>query len=218
MNMKKRIILISLLSIIGLYILNQILYLAYMQQVCHEKITTGKDLNWYETASAMQMHTNLWLVGWLVEPNTAEICFCKQFHIEKPLHLFPYVLEDEVVIKAKQSLKTNGAKKRLGWKTCNTRAPILLNGATLQRIDIISEDGTRKTLWKYSVPCDFAPGIFKVGFIPISEGTLDYLEKKGYLINFIDVRYQEDNIDKPWYVRLLEKPFPISAHDSGYNN
>ncbi len=172
----------------------------------------GKDLNFYETLCVLQTHTNLWLVGWLIEPNTAEACFCKQFHT-KPLHLFPYILEDEVVIKAKQSLIMNGQQTKLVWKSVNTRAPILLNGTTLKRIEMQNNNGKgNKIMWEYTTPMDFAPGMFYIGFIPISELSFDYLEKKGILSVYTDVRLQEDDINKPWFVRLMERPLPISAN------
>lgn len=214
--MKKKLqikhkVLISVLCLFTLCVIHQIIYLYFIQPNCHKKLTEGKDLNWYETVCVLQTHTNLWLVGWLIEPNTAEACFCKQFHC-RPLHLFPYILEDDVVIKAKQSLTSNGQQTKLAWKTVNTRAPILLNGTTLKRVEIPNDKGEGiKIMWEYTTPMDFAPGMFNVGFIPISELSFDYLEKKGILNIYTDVRYQEDNIKKPWYVRLMEKPLPISA-------
>lgn len=52
--MKKKII-IGLLSVVVLLLVNQILYFAKVQYICDEKIKSGKDLNLYETVSALQL-------------------------------------------------------------------------------------------------------------------------------------------------------------------
>lgn len=79
--MKKKILIYSLLflSLLGI---NQVLYLTKVQYVCTSKIDKGEELNLYETLSALETHSMLWLLGWIVEPNTAQICFAKQFHLK----------------------------------------------------------------------------------------------------------------------------------------
>ena len=68
--MKKKIF-IGLLSVVVLLLVNQILYFAKVQYICDEKINSGKDLNLYETVSALQTHCALWMFVWIIEPNTA---------------------------------------------------------------------------------------------------------------------------------------------------
>lgn len=54
--------------------INQVIYLTKVQYICTNKIAKGDELNLYETLSALQTHSMLWLLGWIVEPNTAQIC------------------------------------------------------------------------------------------------------------------------------------------------
>lgn len=97
----KKLVLIIVISIISLLAINQIYYLTSLQFDCTEKIEQGKDLNKYEIFSAMQTHTCLWMFGWIVEPNTAHMCFNKQFHILNSRTSLKKPKDDEVIKKSK---------------------------------------------------------------------------------------------------------------------
>lgn len=73
--MKKKILICSILFL-ALLGINQVIYLTKVQYICTNKIAKGDELNLYETLSALQTHSMLWLLGWIVEPNTAQIV-CK---------------------------------------------------------------------------------------------------------------------------------------------
>jgi hypothetical protein len=169
--MKKKII-IGLLSVVALLLVNQILYVIKVQYICDEKINSGKDLNFYETVSALQAHCALWMFGWIIEPNTARACFDKQFFIYDPV-IVPSLPEDDEVIKA--------AKQKLLKGKAN-----YLNGST---ISIMENEGTKMFL--YEIPLDYKPGIVNIGGIDLSETVFDYLENKGLLAVYTSHRTQK---------------------------
>ena len=202
---KKKKWMISLIAII-LLAANQILYLAVIQFKCTDKINSGHDLNLYEKLSAYQTHTNFWLFGWVIEPNTAQLCFCKQFHIRNPFFSFD-LPEDDAYLK---SVKENYTKPvRLAWKSYNSKASIYLNGSTLYEettTDRSFGDDNLEIEWKafwYSIPADYKPGIIKINGITISETVFDYLEKKGWLIVFTHTR-MDDHSTQPLGYRYLD--------------
>lgn len=179
--------------IIGLLIVNQIVYLTSVQFTCHKKIQDGKELNFYQIASAWQTHLSCCFVGWFIEPHLAEICFYKQFHIKpKELHLTKHIsiAEDDTLRTVKSRLK-NGQSDRLAWHSYSPksiRTSILLNGST------ITKKGDH---YHYSIPCDYLKesrnkkigamgdkGTIEIMKIPISETVFDYLERKNILSVF----------------------------------
>ena len=182
--MKKKLLIIVIL-IISLLCVNQAAYLYKVQFVCTEKINKGEDLNMYEIFSALQTHTMFWMVGWVVEPTTAQICFCKQFHIDFPFFLtFPDVNNDSVVKKAKTKLiaiieKDRDFTKRvkLAYPFYNSRASILLNGSEIE--PYFGDYGFEG--FTYYIKGDYKPGIIKIAGVTISETVFDYLENKGIL-------------------------------------
>lgn len=174
--MKKKIIII-VLSVITLLTINQIYYLYCHQYKCTEKIEQGKSLNAYDTFSALQTHSNLWLFGWIIEPNTATICFNKQFHTINSIIGFELPKDDETLSKAKYNLLTKQSTKvKLSWKNYNSKASILLNGSVIS----LKEDEFG-VFYQYEICTDYKPGIIKIANIPISETVFDYLENKGIL-------------------------------------
>ena len=171
--MKKIILYISVLLI-----LNQILYLTKVQYICTDKINNNQELNYYEKVSALQTHSMLWLIGWIVEPNTAQMCFCKQFHISNPIWLFN-IPEDYVVKQA----KLKNTKVRLTWKSYTSKASIYLNGSYIEPYE---QDGYKGYL--YEIHSDYKPGIINICGINISETVFDYLENKNILASYIYMR------------------------------
>jgi len=158
--------------------INQILYFTKVQFVCDEKINSGQELNTYETFSALEGHCALWMFGWVVEPSTATICFCKQFNIHNPIIgiRIPNT-NDPKLIQAKNILSSNKAKKvTLTWNKYTNRNSILLNGSTIQKF---WDDGT--WYYMYEIPSDYKPGMISIYGLSISETVFDYLENKGYL-------------------------------------
>ena len=181
MTMKKMKWMIAIIAII-LLAANQILYLTIVQFKCTDKINSGRELNLYEKLSAYQTHTNVWLFGWMVEPNTAELCSCKQFHIKHPIHLFNLPKEDSYL----KSVKANYTRPvRLAWKSYSSKASIYLNGSTVTKC--YDEDGQYE-YFAYSIPADYSPGIIQIKGLALSETVFDYLEQKGWLCVFTDQR------------------------------
>ena len=176
---------IAIISIV-LLAANQMLYLTVVQFKCTDKIDSGRDLNLYEKLSAYQTHTNLWLFGWVIEPNTAELCFCKQFHIKQPIHLYNLPKEDSYL----KSVRANYTKPvRLAWKSYSSKASIYLNGSTVTKH--YDEEGGYE-YYEYSIPADYSPGIIQIKGITISETVLDYLEQKGWLCVFNTIRIDQE--------------------------
>lgn len=184
--MKKKII-IGLLSVVVLLLVNQILYFAKVQYICDEKINSGKDLNLYETVSALQAHCALWMFGWIIEPNTARACFDKQFFIYDPVIMPPLPKDDDVIRNAKRKLLSNKASKvRLTWKSYTSPCSIYFNGSTIS----IFEDEGRK-VFLYEVPLDYKPGMVNICGVKLSETVFDYLENKGLLAVYTSHRIQK---------------------------
>lgn len=184
---------------------NQLLYLAVVQFKCTDKINAGRELNLYEKLSAYQTHTNLWLFGWIVEPNTAQLCFCKQFHIKDPF--FTYDLpKDDAYLKSVKENYTGPV--RLAWKSYTSKASIYLNGSTLYEMTTTDRSITDdleyewKAFW-YSIPADYSPGIIKINGITISETVFDYLEQEGWLLVFTHTR-MDDHSTQPLGYRYLD--------------
>lgn len=171
-----------ILLLILLLIINQVAFLVKVQFICNQKITEGKDLNLYEVASAYQTHTNLWLFGWVVSPNTAQLCFCKQFFITDPLWIFP-IEEDSCIKKAKLKIKNGEDSVRLTWKSYNNSTSLYLNGAYLTTTYVGNTVGNIRA-YKYIILSDYKPGIIKIGPITLCETIFDYLENKHIISNF----------------------------------
>ena len=174
----------TLITIIIILIVNQCYYLLSLQFKCTDKINQGKELNIYEIASALQTHTNLWLIGWIIEPMTASMCFCKQFHITNPLIQFD-IPEDSVVRKAKNKLSKEN-RVRLVWNNYSTKASICLNGSYISNYQ--DETGY---YYMYEINNDYKPGIINIAGIRISETVFDYLENKDILSTNIIYRLQK---------------------------
>lgn len=190
MKRKIRITAVVIAAIIMAIITNECAFVFFGQDRCAEKIAKGEDLNCYETFCAYTLHTGLWMFGWIVEPNTAEVAFCKQFHIRKYPHLFRFPADDEYLSRTKGSLGA-GQSRRLVWRLNQlnyvSRASILLNGATITYIkkDEMSE------IYRYDNPMDYANCKIHIHGIPLYEGLFDYLERKGIIAELADVRYVE---------------------------
>lgn len=157
--------------------LNLIYYLFILQFECDKKINNNQDLNKYEIFSALEAHSCLWLFGWIIEPNTALICFNKQFNIHNNIISFSLPEDDDVIKNAKKQLLINpDTTITLRWKNYNSKASILYNGSTIS----LFEDEFGKD-FLYKIPGDYKPGIINIGPIKISETVFDYLEKKNIL-------------------------------------
>ena len=189
--MKRRIkIILGILGVITLLVINQIYYLCSLQFKCTEKINNGEDLTRYEIFSAMQTHTNFWLFGWVVEPNTAMSCFQKQFNMPNVI-LMPKLPEDEQVRKAKaEAYKHPGKKVRMAWKSYNTKASIYFNGSYVSFYKNGPSDPYSPDYFEYYIPLDYKPGIIKINGITLCETVFDYLENIGKLNVFTDWRCQ----------------------------
>lgn len=188
MSTKKKI-LVACMAIVAALFVNGTYFVFFHQKKSWEKLQHGQELNDYEVFSAYTMHTACWLFGWAVEPSTAEICFCKQFHLPYP-HMARFPKDDEHLAEIRKDIKP-GESRYLAWKLEKgryiSRASILLNGATMTCIS--KEDG--KEVYRFDNPADFAKCYVTVAGVPFCEGLFDYLENIGILSLEKDVRYIE---------------------------
>lgn len=179
-----------ILLLVLVLIINQVAFLVKVQFICNQKITEGKDLNLYELVSAYQTHTNFWLFGWIVSPNTAQLCFYKQFFVVDPFWLFP-IEEDSCIKKAKHKIKNGADSVRLTWKAYDNSTSLYLNGAYLTTTYVGNTTEGVKT-YKYIIPSDYKPGIIKVGPVILCETIFDYLENKHIISNYTYHRLDGD--------------------------
>lgn len=178
---------LSISFVILLLLLNQVFYLTKVQFICDEKINSGKELNVYETFSALQTHSMFWILGWIVEPYTAHICFCKQFNIHNPFFEPPFPKEDDVIRNAKAKLTKDSCDKvRLTWNNYTNKTSILLNGSYMYLF--IDETGD---YFLYEIPCDYKPGIINICGITLSETVFDYLENKKILSSLTIYKFEK---------------------------
>ena len=105
----KKYLIRCLIVIVLVLLCNQLYYLAKLQFVCSDKISNGKDLNLYETLSALQTHTAFWMFGWVESAPTAISCFEKQFHTRLPID--PDFKDNELLTKAKEKIKKINQKE-----------------------------------------------------------------------------------------------------------
>jgi len=194
--MKK--IIIGFILIVILLITNQIIYLTKVQFICESKINSGKELNQYEIFSALQTHSMFWLVGWIVEPNTALACFNKQFHTSNSIFSFSLPDDDSVIKSAKKKLLNKDCNRvRLAWKNYTSKASIYLNGSYLSIYvsdsNYLSEnnDGNDIYNYLYEITCDYKPGTINICGITIVETVFDYLENKNILSVYTEHRFQK---------------------------
>ncbi len=198
-----------LLIVITLVFINGCYFVFHGQFKATEKVESGKDLNAYEIFSTYTMHSACWMFGWIIEPTTAKLAFCSQFHIT-PKYSHLSVPRNEQVEKIKQELTIGylenniplNTKRRLAFKSYTDRASILLNGAYIQLSYIFKEDITDtdsyfyQRSWEYTIPVDYTPGIVTISKIKISETLFDYLENKGILKPFNYSAYHVDRLYK----------------------
>ncbi len=198
-----------LLIVITLVFINGCYFVFHGQFKATEKVESGKDLNAYEIFSTYTMHSACWMFGWIIEPTTAKLAFCSQFHLN-PGYSYQSVPTNEQVEKIKQELTIGylenniplNTKRRLAFKSYTDRASILLNGAYIQLSYIFKEDITDtdsyfyQRSWEYTIPVDYTPGIVTISKIKISETLFDYLENKGILKPFNYSAYHVDRLYK----------------------
>ncbi len=180
-NMKK--IVLGIILMLILFFGNILVYLAHTQFKCTDKIKNNQDLNIYEIFSALQCHACFWMFGWVVDPNTAQLCFLKQFYLNDNYKFFNFdIPEDERLKKFKEEAKRTGRPVRMSWPKYTSRASILLNGSYVDYLSDPDEYGNVLHCYNYRVINDYKPGIINIHGITISETVFDYLENKGYLL------------------------------------
>ena len=117
----KKIVLGIILMLI-LFFGNILVYLAHTQFKCTDKIKNNQDLNIYEIFSALQCHACFWMFGWVVDPNTAQLCFLKQFYLNDNYKFFNFdIPEDERLKKFKEEAKRTGRPVRMSWPKYTSR-------------------------------------------------------------------------------------------------
>ncbi len=190
-------LLICCILIITLIFINGCYFVFHGQFKATDKVNSGKDLNTYEIFSTYTMHTACWLFGWIVEPTTAKLAFCSQFHLN-PEYSYQSVPTNERINQVKQAI-TNAylhdsiplnIKNKLTFESYNDKASILFNGSSIQLTDVMLENDVHtdsyfyQRVWKYTIPVNYKPGIVTIANIQISETLFDYLENKGILKPF----------------------------------
>lgn len=199
-----------LLIVITLVFINGCYFVFHGQFKATDKVNSGKDLNTYEIFSTYTMHSACWLFGWIIEPTTAKLAFCSQFHLN-PEYSYQSVPTNEQIEKIKLELTTGylenniplNTKRKLAFKTYNDGASILFNGSYIQ-LEYIFHEQDRDVPdfyfyqrgWRYDVPMDYKPGIVTIANIKISETLFDYLENKGILKPFEYSIYHVDRLYK----------------------
>lgn len=187
-SVKKHLLTICL-ALLAVLFANGTYFVFFHQKKSWEKLQLNEELSSYEVFSAYTMHTACWLFGWMVEPSTAEICFCKQFHLPYP-HIARFPKDDSHLRDLRVDLKP-GQSRYLAWKLEKgkyiSRASILLNGAT---VTCMSKDKDR-TVYRYDNPVDYGKCYVTIAGVPFCEGLFDYLENVGVLSLDKDVRYVE---------------------------
>ena len=81
--MKKTIKII--LAIIILLFVNLIYYVFIGQSNSTQKLEQNKELNLYECVSIYQMHTAVWMFGWILSPEAAQQAFIMAFPHKKSI-------------------------------------------------------------------------------------------------------------------------------------
>jgi len=175
-----RKIILGIILAMALFFGNVGVYLVDTLFRCTEKIEHNKDLNAYEIFSALSCHSCFWMFGWVVEPNTAKLCFFKQFHLSDDFTMIDFdIPEDARLRKFKEEAKRTGRPVRMSWPKYTSQASILLNGSY---VSYMSDYGHGKISWySYDIINDYKPGIININGVTISETVFDYLENKGYL-------------------------------------
>lgn len=184
------------MSLLGI---NQVLYLTKVQYVCTSKIDKGEELNLYETLSALETHSMLWLLGWIVEPNTAQICFAKQFHLKNLHWLFPIPQDSKTKDVKKRLLKGEMKSVRLAWKSYNSKASILLNGSTMSITRIKGA-----TFFSYHIPSDYKVGVVKIAGIKLSETFLIISKIKAFFLNIHISEMKKNNVTNLYYLTNMK--------------
>ena len=99
------------------------------------------------------MHTACWLFGWIIEPTTAKLAFCSQFHLN-PEYSYQSVPTNDRINQVKQAI-TNAylhdsiplnIKNKLTFKSYNDKASILFNGSSIQLTAEHSQTGSERFL------------------------------------------------------------------------
>lgn len=147
-------------------------YLNRAQFNCVQKIQNNENLTKYELFGAKLTHTCFWLFGWLYDPNTAHLCFCKQFHMN-PFCDFE-IVPDSYLLECIERAEKSGDAIRLSWKTYDNPVSVYLNGSYLH---YSSAKGTPE----YYIIADYSPGTISIAGVTICETVFDYLENIGVL-------------------------------------
>lgn len=86
--MKKIKLLLKILIVIALVIfINGLYYICIGQFKSVQKLSNGKELNFYECCSIYSVHTVAWLSCWILSPEAADQCFLMAFSKEGATHI-----------------------------------------------------------------------------------------------------------------------------------
>ena len=155
------------------------------------------------------------MFGWIISPNTAQMCFCKQFFIKDPIWLFGLDTNEELS-KAMDKLNNNDSKVRLVWKNYYDDTSLSLNGSYITK----KYTGFGQYEYEFLIPATYKPGIIKIGPFTICETIFDYLENKHIIGDYIYCRSNLNIFDSiiPNNTYSETTEFPNEAYEYKVNN
>ena len=156
---------------------NLVYYVFAGQERSAEKLAQGKDLSLYECVSAYQMHTAIWLFGWIIAPEAA--MEARLMHVE---HKRPVVIYSSFPSLAKPELWKNGVY--------DLKDPQFQYAAALNGKDLSIEKNEAYT--KCELTVEYTDNVQRVGGIPVHTCLFRHLQDIGWLfpykIVYIDVK------------------------------
>jgi len=162
--MKKTIKII--LTIIILLFVNLIYYVFIGQSNSAQKLEQNKELNLYECVSIYQMHTAVWMFGWIVAPEAA--MEARLMHIK---HRDPVIIHSSFPSLAKPELWKNGF---YDYKDPQFKYVIALNTD-----DLIIKKNDYYTICSLTVK--YTDNIHSICNIPINTCLFRYLQDINWL-------------------------------------
>ena len=175
-KLKKKIIKCAI-AVILLLCANLVYYVFAGQERSAEKLAQGKELSLYECVSIYQMHTAVWLFGWVIAPEAA--MEARLMHVK---HQKPVVVYSSFPSLAKPELWKNGV---YDYKDPQFKYAVALNGKDLS----IKKDETC-TICELTV--EYTDKVNRVGGIPLQTCLFRHLQDIRWLfpykIVYIDVK------------------------------
>ena len=177
MKQLKKIIIKCTIVVIILLCANLVYYVFAGQEKSAEKLAQGKELSLYECMSVYQMHTAVWLFGWIIAPEAA--MEARLMHVK---HKRPVVIYSSFPSLAKPELWKNGV---YDFKDPQFQYAVALNGKDLS----IEKN---KAYTKCELTVEYTDNVHSVGGIPVHTCLFKHLQDIRWLfpykIVYIDLK------------------------------